>query len=95
MKREYILCAAICYDDGLYHIHQPFNISSGYVMCGRRHHNIINLHFILTGLATTVEKQGFLTSKDRFVTREEAATIAYNADQIEKPKKELFSEDIY
>lgn len=40
---EYILCAAIWYDDGKEYPHQPVNIKEGYVWCGRRHHNIINL----------------------------------------------------
>lgn len=39
--------------------------------------------------------QGFLTNKNRFVTREEAARIAYKAGQIEEEKGYLTSEDIY
>jgi len=46
-KPEYILCAAIHYDDGLNHIHQPKNISSGFVVAGRRHHNCIRTFAIL------------------------------------------------
>lgn len=46
-------------------------------------------HFRMT------EIQGFLTTKNRFVTREEAAEIAYSAGQISSPKEELYSEDIY
>lgn len=41
---------------------------------------------------------GFLTSKGRYVDREEAYEIALNAGQIEKTsnvKKTLFSEDLY
>lgn len=38
---------------------------------------------------------GFMTSKGRYVTREEAAEIAYACGQIKVPKKRLFSEDIY
>lgn len=36
---EYILCAAIHFDDGKQYIHQPVNITSGFVVAGRRHHN--------------------------------------------------------
>ena len=40
--------------------------------------------------------QGFVTSKDRFVTREEAHEIAFRSDQIPKDLgKRLFYEDIY
>ena len=40
-------------------------------------------------------EQGFLTNKNRFVGREEAAIIAFDAKQIEQEKKTLFSEDLY
>ena len=94
---EYILCAAIHYRDGEIYIHQPTNIESGFVICGRRHHNIINTlgqKFFFR----TVENdniQGFITNLNRFVDRKEAAQIAYNCGQIKSPKKELFSEDLY
>lgn len=39
--------------------------------------------------------QGFITNKGRFVNREEAAVIAYNCGQIQKPINKLFSEDLY
>ena len=46
------------------------------------------------------EIQGFLTNTNRFVDREEALSIALNADQILENREhgltdELFSEDIY
>ena len=41
------------------------------------------------------EVQGFLTSYGRFVDREEAAQIAFEAGQITKKKWELFSEDVW
>ena len=40
-------------------------------------------------------RQGFLTSKDRFVTRKEAAQIALDVGQITEPVDILFSEDLY
>lgn len=39
MTKEFILCAAIYYNDGKKHIHQPKNIETGFVIVGRRHHN--------------------------------------------------------
>lgn len=40
--KEYILCASIHFDDGKVHEHQPKNIKTGFVVCGRRHHNYYN-----------------------------------------------------
>lgn len=98
-QKEYILCAAIHYQDGKEYPHQPKNVKSGIVACGRRHHNCIttlafllgdkyDVHFIAKG-------DGFLTSKDRFVSRKEGAKIAYKAGQIDKEQRTMFSEDLY
>lgn len=101
MKIEYILCSAIWFDDSIdTYIHQPVNIKTGYVVCGHRHHNCFTITAMLQGVLrkernTRKETQGFLTNKNRFVTREEAAEIAYASGQIQQPKKQLFSEDLY
>ena len=97
---EYILCSAIHFDDGQEYVHQPKNITSGFVLCGFRHGNV----FAQTGtkvfdrqnkMKILEETQGFLTSKNRFVGRKEASEIAWNSNQIKQYKDELFSEDIY
>lgn len=96
-RREYILCAAIYYDDGIERVHQPLHILTGIVVCGLRHHNCF---------ATLVELfpkreyknnavQGFLTSKNRFVDREFGSRIAFSAGQIENRYPELCSEHLY
>lgn len=93
-KEEYIICAAIHFPDGNKYAHQPRNIESGIVICGRRHHNI----FVVAkecNLSHIDSIQGFLTSKDRFLNREDAAQLAFGNGQIDTPVKELFSEDIY
>lgn len=41
------------------------------------------------------EEQGFITSRLRFVSREEAARIAYKERQIHAYKPVLYSEDIF
>lgn len=103
-NKEYILCAAIYVNDGIYgHIHNPKNIEhEGFVVCGRRHHNAIatikniNKNYCVNKYIVT---SGFITNLDRFVTREEAWEIAKNANQIiERPNQIegiLFSEDLY
>jgi hypothetical protein len=97
-KKEYILCAAIYYKDGITHVHQPKNIESGVVICGRRHHNCFSVLSALAGSGnynkSTVE-QGFVTSKDRFVNRTEAGNIAFTSGQIKETTNCLFSEDLY
>jgi hypothetical protein len=40
-------------------------------------------------------EQGFVTSAGNFVTREEAAELAYCAGQITERKPTLFSEDVW
>lgn len=100
MEMETILCSAIWYDDGHVYPHQEtYGVETGFVLCGHRHNNIIgafptNDKFRKDGndYKTT---QGFLTSFGRFVDREIAAIIAYNAFQTERCGGKLYSEDLY
>ena len=98
-EKEYILCSAIWFDDGKKYVHQPKNIESGLVFCGYRHCNIfIQIGGTVgerQGLGVYEKAQGFLTSKNRFVGREEAARIAYEAKQTGKLLKKLKSEDLW
>jgi len=93
------VCAAIWYKDDKNYRAQPKNIESGYVVCGRRHHNVIALRRALTGLVTIRENsiQGFVTSLGRFVDRVEGNTIAIAANQVvgNVEGDELISEDLY
>lgn len=91
---EYILCAAIYFDDGKAHQFMPHNIATGVVFCGYRHNNAFGVMFATIGKKMPV-KQGFLTSNNRFVDRREAAAIAKNAKQIIEIKVSLHSEDLY
>jgi hypothetical protein len=92
-----ILCAAIWFDDGIVHVHQPKNIQTGFVICGRRHHNCFaTLSAITDKRHFEFEKeQGFLTNDDMFMNRVDAAKVAFEAKQTDEIKKELFSEDLY
>jgi len=99
VSEEHILCAAIWFKDGKQHEHQPKNITSGFVICGRRHHNCFMTGAILTGNEgfkfQERAEQGFITNTDRFVTRKEAAEIALKSGQIKESNNCLFSEDLY
>ena len=88
-KEEYILCAAIYNPDEVDMAGHPL------IYCGYRHHNILwqGKH-----VSRNQKHQGFLTSKGRFVSREEAATIALDAgqtDDLNYNSNKLFSEDLY
>lgn len=95
MKDEYILCSAIWFKEIGEYKHQPINISIGYVVTGLRHSNCLYTNYILSGKKDINSVEGFLTNKNRFVNRTEAAIIAYNANQIDEKVRELFSEDLY
>lgn len=65
------------------------------IMCGKRHSDILKLMYDLGIEYQKPEEQGFLTSYDTFVDREQAAIIAYTSGQIKERKKILFSEDLW
>lgn len=94
---EYIICAALWYKTDEVFVHQPKNIDKGIVFAGRRHHNcFIPLSIAFPQRDKNSVEQGFLTSKDRFVNRQEAAEIAFAAGQIKDEANGcLFSEDLY
>lgn len=104
---EKIVCAAIWYKDfplvkdspipdGFI---RPFNCDKGIVFCGLRHHNCLYQMIAITGKyqhEAGEEIQGFLTTKNRFVDRKEAAIIfRNNGGWIEYDSDQLFSEDLY
>lgn len=99
-KPEYIICAAIHFNDKLMHIGQPLDIEEGFVLCGRRHHDV---YLALQLLGRDHKdylgggKQGFLSSKNKFYGRNEAWQLAMKAGQIRASGKQmsLISEDLY
>lgn len=108
--KEYILCAAIWYKDLKFdktlEIPQsqylPTNIKQGIVFCGHRHLQCLRSMNHITGkkqCEVGEEVQGFLTNKNRFVDRMEAAKIAVEANQLLDKSiansERLFSEDLY
>jgi hypothetical protein len=99
-EKEYLLCAAIHYQDGKTYDHQPRNIKTGFVVCGRRHHNCILTTHLLSGnrncdYLSTV--QGFLSNKDIFYNRQESWAVALKAGQIgaDDNSNTLMSEDLW
>lgn len=105
MAEAKIISSAIHYDDGVEYVNQPTNISTGFVVAGRRHHNCVTIFAILTKLSGLERAskykqiQGFLTSDDRFVDRAEAGKIALRSGQVKELKHnggdKLDSSDLY
>lgn len=107
-KKERVLCAAIWYKTLPLarpvvlesRNSRPKNVDQGVVICGWRHANCISQVAAITGLRSVPSEagesvQGFLTNLNRFVDREEAAQIAFDAGQIVQHTISLFSEDLY
>ena len=102
-KKQFIICAAIWYNDGKKRPHLPRNIETGIVVSGWRHGNCItvlsemfpNREYIVNNKDGKTTIQGFLTSKGMFVDRAEAGKIAFEAEQVLAPNDYLFSEDLY
>lgn len=106
--KEYILCAAVWYKEipikkeiQVYSTN-PINCPSGLVFSGHRHGQCIYTKCAVTGLRDAESgenEQGFLTSKNRFVGREEALEIAMKMNQVKDLREirgnRLFSEDLY
>lgn len=94
MANEYILCAAIHFNDGKEYEQQPKNITEGFVVTGRRH---CNCYATLSAIGKAIgleeralraferidrDQQGFLTNLNRYVSRAEAWKIAEVSGQI-------------
>lgn len=99
---EKILCAAIHYKNCKTYEFQPLNIESGIVVTGYRHgHCFYTLKQIFPMNKDFEIIQGFLTSKNRFVDRQEAFKIALHGKQIidyehtEDSDVTLISENLY
>lgn len=98
--KEIVICAAIWVQDYKNKLHGPINIPSGTVFCGLRHCSIIS-QLAAYGIAHKNRSiQGFLTSKNRFLTREEASELVRNNNQemvVDRNaiREQLYSEDLY
>jgi hypothetical protein len=105
MTSEYILCAAIWYLDipikkDIPENVRPVNCDRGLVFCGYRHSHCMYTMVSVTGLRSVETEvgeyiQGFLTSKNRFVDREEGAKIHISNGHKIDFENRLFSEDLY
>jgi hypothetical protein len=98
---ERIICSAVWYKDQPSAKIQVKNVDRGVVLCGYRHGDAIHQFIALTGKRSVTTEageyvQGFLTNKNRFVDRTEAAMIfVANGGKLNYSSKELFSEDLY
>lgn len=98
-KTEYVMCAANWIDDGIDYTFKPYNIDKGRCYSGHRHPQIFELTkdiypYSEWGKFTV---QGFLTTKNRFLTRKEALTLVQENGQLTRSiiGGELTSEDLW
>mgnify|MGYP001766755964 CR=1 FL=1 len=79
-EAEYIMCAANYYDDKKEYPFQPFNIDTGFVICGWRHACCGMSYLASNKNAKRWDDciQGFLTNKNRFLNREESLELVKN-----------------
>lgn len=77
------------------HITESAVIHEGLVFTGKRHSDAIRVAVETTGIKPVRGTQGFLTDTGLFVTREEAAKIAFDSGQIKTEKSVLYSEDLW
>ena len=109
-SKEYIIAAAIWYDDGKkYNFQEVYGIRSGFVVAGFRHTYIYSIipsngnfpngndNLLSRNTSEYTTTQGFITSYGRFVSREEAREIAIKCGQCKKYEvgKLLYSEDVF
>lgn len=83
-SKEYIISAAIHYSKncGLVPFHSVYGISDGVVITGFRHPLCIQAAIPWINKGYKEISQGFITSLGRYVSREEAAKLAYESGQI-------------
>lgn len=83
-KIEYVMCAANYYNDGKDHMFQPYNIDKGFIVCGWRHSCCGMTYLALNKEAKCWDncEQGFLTTKNRFLNREDALKLVKETGQL-------------
>lgn len=79
---ELIMCAAIHVDDVIDHMYQPYNIDKGIVFCGWRHPCIFSQIRAAYGDQYSDSVQGFLTTKNRFLNRDESLELVKQTGQL-------------
>lgn len=79
---ELIMCAAIHVDDGIDRMYQPYNIDKGLVFCGWRHPCIFSQIIISYDGRYPESIQGFLTTKNRFLNRDESLELVKQTGQL-------------
>lgn len=95
-SKERLVCSAMWYPNWVGKravMHRPHNIDRGIVFAGVGHANAMTQYNAVTGEPDRDGIDGFLTSMNRFVEREEAARIAFEAGQVPVLKDTIYSED--
>jgi len=83
-ETELIMCAAVHVDDRIEHRYQPYNIDKGIVFCGWRYPCIFSQIRAAYGDKYSDSIQGFLTTKNRFLSRSESIDMVMQNGQLKK-----------
>jgi hypothetical protein len=70
-------------------------LKNGVVYTGRRHGEIIAANYKVVGHFKVEDTQGFVTDEGKFVNRQDAGIIAFNANQTKEHHQTLYSEDLW
>jgi hypothetical protein len=81
MTQEYIVASAVRFEGTIYRGHRHTNIKVAILDALDRY--------------PWKNEEGFVTDRGRFVTRKEAADIAWAAGQLRQKLEFLYSEDIF
>ena len=98
-SKEYILCAAVLRKEPRKAEGNPYRGGHNEILnieIGYRHHDIWERFYDELKIPNNDEPDtnGFYTSKGRFVNREEAMKIAYEAGQVDEKRAKWTQEDI-
>jgi len=98
-EMELVMCAANYHNDGKDYNYKPFNIDKGFVIGGIRHPNCGEIYSAMNPDNPYWGDciQGFLTTKNRFLNREEALGLVLSNGQLTKKLlgSVLTSEDLW
>ena len=90
-KSEFILCAANYYNDGSTDNINVINITEGYVVCGRRHHNCIHINSKILGFPYSEEALKIVIQAQIYIQRIDYLLSGDDGEEsfLQRLKKEL------
>ena len=98
-KKEVIVCSAMYVENSIESSgYLPINKWTGFVVCGPRHNSCFKIYEALSKMDYLSSDciDGFITNRERFLSRQEAGKFAYESGQVKIDVGDfLTSEDLY